>query len=67
MHPALRKALAASPKARAQFEEFAPSKQRESMEWISDAKADETRGRRLEDAIQWIAQGKPRNWKYMNC
>ena len=67
MHPALRKALAANPKARARFEEFSPSKQREYMEWISDAKADATRERRLGDAIQWIAQGKPRNWKYMNC
>jgi hypothetical protein len=67
MHPALERALAANPKARAQFGEFAPSKQREYMEWISDAKADETRERRLKDAIQWIAQGKPRNWKYMNC
>jgi hypothetical protein len=67
MHPSLSKALAGNPKARAHFEEFAPSKQREYMEWISDAKADETRERRLKDAIQWISQGKPRNWKYMNC
>ena len=34
-----------------QFAEFAPSKQREYMEWISDAKADETCERRLKDAI----------------
>ena len=67
MHPALQRALAANPKALARFAEFAPSKQREYMEWISDAKAVETRERRLKDAIQWIAQGKPRNWKYMNC
>ena len=67
MHPAFRKALAANPKARARFEEFSPSKQREYMEWISDAKTDATRERRLGDAIPWIAQGKPRNWKYMNC
>jgi hypothetical protein len=67
MHPAFQKALAGNAKARAQFEEFAPSKQREYMEWISDAKADETRERRLKDAILWISQGKSRNWKYMNC
>ncbi len=67
MHPAFKTALAGNAKARAQFEEFAPSKQREYMEWISDAKADETRERRLKDAVTWIAQGKPRNWKYMNC
>lgn len=67
MHPALKQALADNPKARAQFEEFSPSKQREYMEWISDAKADETRERRLKDAVQWISEGKSRNWKYMNC
>jgi len=67
MHPALKKALAGNAKARAHFEEFAPSKQREYMEWISDAKADDTRERRLKDAIQWISEGKSRNWKYMNC
>ena len=67
MHPAFKKALAGNAKAREHFEQFAPSKQREYMEWISDAKADETRERRLKDAILWISQGKPRNWKYMNC
>ena len=67
MHPALEKALKANPKARAKFAEFAPSKQREYMEWISDAKTEETRERRLADAILWLSQGKPRNWKYMNC
>jgi len=67
MHPSLKKALAGNAKARAHFEEFAPSKQREYMEWISDAKTEETRERRLADAILWLSQGKPRNWKYMNC
>ena len=67
MHPALKQALAGNAKARAHFDEFAPSKQREYMEWISDAKADETRERRLRDAILWISQGKPRHWKYVNC
>lgn len=67
MHPALKQALAQNPKARANFEEFSPSKQREYMEWIQDAKADATRERRLKDAILWIGQGKSRNWKYENC
>jgi hypothetical protein len=67
MHPAFKKALAANAKARANFEEFSPSKQREYLEWIADAKADDTRERRLKDAIPWIAEGKSRNWKYMNC
>ena len=67
MHPALKQALAENPKARANFEEFSPSKQREYMEWIQDAKADATRERRLKDAILWIGQGKSRNWKYAKC
>ncbi|HEX5052454.1 MAG TPA: YdeI/OmpD-associated family protein [Planctomycetota bacterium] len=67
MPPALTKALAAHPTAREQFAAFSPSKQREYMEWIGDAKTDATRNRRLEDAIAWIAEGKPRNWKYMKC
>jgi uncharacterized protein YdeI (YjbR/CyaY-like superfamily) len=37
------------------------------MEWISDAKQDATRERRITTAVAWIAQGKPRNWKYQNC
>ena len=67
MHPALKRALAGNAKARANFAAFSPSKQREYMEWISDAKADATRERRLKDALLWIAAGKPRNWKYERC
>jgi uncharacterized protein YdeI (YjbR/CyaY-like superfamily) len=46
------------------YEAFSPSHQREYIEWIADAKTDETRDRRLETAVQWIAEGKSRNWKY---
>ena len=51
-------------KAKAAFETFSPSHRREYLEWITGAKSDETRKRRLEQAIQWLAEGKPRNWKY---
>jgi uncharacterized protein YdeI (YjbR/CyaY-like superfamily) len=54
-------------KARAAFEAFSPSQQREYVEWITEAKREETRRSRLEQAIQWMAQGKTRNWKYTNC
>jgi uncharacterized protein YdeI (YjbR/CyaY-like superfamily) len=47
------------------YEKFAPSHQREYIEWITDAKTDETRDRRIEQAVEWMSQGKPRNWKYM--
>ncbi|MFO1077232.1 MAG: YdeI/OmpD-associated family protein [Planctomycetota bacterium] len=67
MPPALKKALAGNALARKQWAAFTPGKQREYMEWIGEAKSDATRQRRLDDAIAWIAEGKPRNWKYMKC
>lgn len=50
--------------ALATWQAFPPSHQREYVEWITEAKTDETRARRLETAVGWIAEGKARNWKY---
>jgi uncharacterized protein YdeI (YjbR/CyaY-like superfamily) len=61
----LKRALAGNAKARATFDSFSPSHKREYLEWITDAKTDETRQRRVDTAIQWMKEGKPRNWKYM--
>ena len=58
-------ALKKNKKANAAFEKFPPSHRREYIDWITSAKADETRKRRLDQAIEWMAEGKPRNWKYM--
>jgi len=63
----LRISLQKNKMALATFDKFAPSHKREYIEWISEAKTDATRTRRLERAIEWMAEGKPRNWKYMNC
>jgi len=63
----LAEALAADDAARTTFERFSPSNKREYIEWITEAKAEATRTRRLKQAIEWMAEGKPRNWKYMNC
>lgn len=60
-----RQAIAKSGKANRAFDAFSPSHQREYVEWITDAKQDETRARRIAQAVEWIAEGKPRNWKYM--
>lgn len=57
-------ALKKNKKAQATFENFSPSARREYLEWITQAKSDETRQRRLDQAIEWMAQGKSRNWKY---
>lgn len=64
VHPEFEAALAKSPKARAQFDAFAPGYRRDYAEWIAEAKADATRARRIATAIEWIAAGKHRNWKY---
>ncbi len=62
--PYLKKSLAAHPKARATFDAFSPSCQREYIEWIIESKREETRQRRIASALEWLAQGKQRNWKY---
>lgn len=67
MPPALKAALAKNKKAQATFDAFSPSHKKEYMEWIGEAKGEDTRARRLAQAIEWMAEGKPRNWKYMNC
>ncbi len=56
-----------SPKAKSTYDAFSPPQRREYVEWVTEAKQEATRKRRLEQAIQWMAQGKPRNWKYQNC
>jgi uncharacterized protein YdeI (YjbR/CyaY-like superfamily) len=62
--PELRAALAKHPGARAVFEGFSPSHRREYVEWITEAKREETRRKRLETTLEWLADGKRRNWKY---
>ena len=57
-------ALRGSPKAQATFDAFAPSHRREYVEWIVEAKRDDTRQRRIAQAVEWLADGKPRHWKY---
>jgi len=60
-------ALAKNRKARAIFDAFPPSQRREYIDWITEAKREETRGKRLAQTIEWLAEGKRRNWKYENC
>jgi len=57
-------ALKKNRKALATFEGFSYSHRKEYIEWITEAKRDETRARRLKTAMEWLAQGKSRNWKY---
>jgi uncharacterized protein YdeI (YjbR/CyaY-like superfamily) len=59
------KALKRNAKARATFDAFSPSHKREYVEWIVEAKTEKTRQRRLDQALEWMSEGRPRNWKYM--
>jgi uncharacterized protein YdeI (YjbR/CyaY-like superfamily) len=60
-------ALDENRKARSTFDAFGPGARREYMEWIIEAKRDETRRRRIAQAVEWMAEGKQRNWKYQSC
>jgi len=64
---AFAQALKASKPAAKVFSAFSPSAQREYTDWIADAKRPETRDKRIAQAIEWIAEGKQRNWKYQEC
>jgi len=58
-------ALKKDRKALAAFEAFPPSHKRQYVEWVMGARGQDTRQRRLATAVQWISEGKPRNWKYV--
>ncbi len=58
------KELNRNKKAKATFENFSPSHKREYLEWIVEAKTEETRNKRMETALEWLCEGKSRNWKY---
>lgn len=57
-------ALKKDKKAKATFEGFTYSKQKDYVEWVSEAKTEETRKKRLATSIKWLAEGKSRMWKY---
>ena len=67
MPAAFTRALKANRKAAAAFAAFSSSGQREYVEWIVDAKRAETQVKRIETAVEWIGEGKRRNWKYEKC
>lgn len=67
LHPEFAAALDAAPKAKEVLDGFPPSAQRDYLEWISDAKQDATRHKRIATAIEWLSDGKRRMWKYESC
>ncbi len=67
VHPDFASALVKAPRAKAALDGFPPSAQRDYLEWIAEAKQDSTRAKRVATAIEWLGEGKRRNWKYENC
>jgi len=59
------KQLQKNKKAFTTFNNFSTSHKREYVEWITEAKTDETKKRRMKSAIEWMSEGKSRNWKYI--
>jgi uncharacterized protein YdeI (YjbR/CyaY-like superfamily) len=61
------KAVKANAKAKAVFDAFPYSSKKEYVVWVTEAKSEATRDKRLAQAVEWLAEGKRRNWKYENC
>jgi uncharacterized protein YdeI (YjbR/CyaY-like superfamily) len=67
LHPDFAAALDKAPKSKAMLDAFPPGQRREYLDWISEAKQDATRQKRIATAIEWLAEGKRRNWRYESC
>ena len=60
-------ALKKNKTAQTNFENFSYSHKKEYVQWLTEAKRPETRDRRLQTALAWIAEGKSQNWRYERC
>lgn len=63
----LLEALARDEKAAETFDKFPYSCKKEYVEWITEAKTEPTRDKRVATTLEWLAEGKRRNWKYEDC
>ena len=63
--PYFLKAIKRNNEAWKNFEKFSYSNKKDYVEWIEEAKTDATREKRIETAVEWMSEGKSRNWKYM--
>lgn len=57
-------ALKKNKKAQQTFDNFSYSHRKEYVDWITSAKREETRARRIDTALEWLAEGKSQNWRY---
>ncbi len=51
-------------KAQTTFDNFNYSHKKDYIEWITEAKTEETRNKRMATTLEWLREGKARNWKY---
>lgn len=65
--PVFMKAIKANAKAKASFDAMPYSHKKEYVQWVTEAKTTPTRDRRIATAVEWMSEGKSRNWKYENC
>ena len=67
LHPDFAAALESNPAAKATLDGFSPSARRDYLDWISEAKQEATRTKRIVTAVEWLSEGKKRHWKYQDC
>lgn len=60
-----KQALVKNKRALKTFDGFNYSNKKDYVEWVTESKTEETRNKRLETSIEWMAEGKTRNWKYL--
>jgi uncharacterized protein YdeI (YjbR/CyaY-like superfamily) len=60
-------ALSKNKNAKTTFDKFSPSHKREYVGWIEEAKTEATRNKRLATTVEWLSEGKSKNWKYEKC
>ncbi|WP_228370659.1 YdeI/OmpD-associated family protein [Candidatus Korobacter versatilis] len=65
--PFITAAIKKNKKAQATWDGFSNSHKKEYVEWITEAKTEETRNRRVQQMLEWLPEGKARNWKYERC
>ncbi|MEJ2495249.1 MAG: YdeI/OmpD-associated family protein, partial [Ignavibacteriaceae bacterium] len=59
------KAIKKNKKELKTFENFSYSQKKEYVEWVTEAKTEPTRKKRITTAIEWMSEGKIHNWKYL--
>jgi len=60
----LQEIFSSFPKQAEKFDTFSPSHRKEYISWINEAKTEDTKLKRIKTMMEWLLEGKSRNWKY---